>query len=214
MASDTTVFQDHTKFFYNIEDKEILRLSLHEKVEQTKIKTIVEEGIKVSLPPGIPHFYVMEMLEQPEAVARALNYGARLMGGDNMVKLGGLDKNRSDLSQIDNLIIAACGTSYLAGRYGETLMRELGCFKYVQTLIASEITERDMPLSNGGFVSISQSGETMDLLIPFRLAKKAGLQRINVVNKVNSTLARENECGVFLNCGREFSVASTKAFVC
>ena len=54
----------------------------------------------------------------------------------------------------------------------------------------------------------------MDLLIPFRLAKEHGLERINIVNKVNSTLARENKCGCFLNCGREFSVASTKAFVC
>ena len=53
----------------------------------------------------------------------------------------------------------------------------------------------------------------MDLLIPFRLAKKHGLTRINVVNKVMSTLAREESCGVFLNCGRELSVASTKAFV-
>lgn len=54
----------------------------------------------------------------------------------------------------------------------------------------------------------------MDLLIPFRLAAASGQKRINIVNKVNSTLARENDCGVFLNCGREFSVASTKAFVC
>ena len=54
----------------------------------------------------------------------------------------------------------------------------------------------------------------MDLLIPFRLAEKNGQSRINIVNKVNSTLARENDCGIFLNCGREFSVASTKAFVC
>ena len=54
----------------------------------------------------------------------------------------------------------------------------------------------------------------MDLLIPFRLAKDHGLTRINVVNKNNSTLARENHIGVFLHCGREFSVASTKAFVC
>jgi len=53
----------------------------------------------------------------------------------------------------------------------------------------------------------------MDLLIPFRLAKAAGVQRINVVNKVMSTLAREENCGVFLNCGRELSVASTKAFI-
>lgn len=53
----------------------------------------------------------------------------------------------------------------------------------------------------------------MDMLGPFRLAKEMGLQRINVVNKVNSTLARENNCGVFINCGREFSVASTKAYI-
>lgn len=93
-------------------------------------------------------------------------------------------------------------------------MKEMGCFNYVEALLASEVEARDFPKSNGGFLSISQSGETMDLLIPFRLAKEQGLKRINIVNKVNSTLARENHVGVFLNCGREFSVASTKAFVC
>lgn len=112
------------------------------------------------------------------------------------------------------MVIAACGTSHLAGKYGETLMRDLGCFKFVNCMYASEIKARDLPKKNGGFLSISQSGETMDLLIPFRLAGEHNLTRINVVNKVNSTLARENDCGVFLHCGREFSVASTKAFVC
>lgn len=33
VTSDTTVFQDMTKNYYNIEDKEILRLSLKDKVE-------------------------------------------------------------------------------------------------------------------------------------------------------------------------------------
>lgn len=81
----------------------------------------------------------MEMLEQPEAVCRSLNYGARLMGGENMVKLGGLDSKRDKLIEIDNLIIAACGTSNCAGAYGQYLMRDLGCFKYVESVIASEI---------------------------------------------------------------------------
>jgi glucosamine--fructose-6-phosphate aminotransferase (isomerizing) len=54
----------------------------------------------------------------------------------------------------------------------------------------------------------------MDLLIPFRLAKEHGLTRINIVNKNNSTLARENQIGVFLQCGQEFSMVSIKAFVC
>ena len=35
---------------------------------------------------------------------------------------------------------------------------------------------------------------------------------LGVVNKVESTLARNVRCGVFINAGREISVASTKAF--
>ena len=93
-------------------------------------------------------------------------------------------------------------------------MNELGCFTTVTAKTAAEIYKRDFPKTNGGFMSISQSGETMDLLIPFRKALANNMTRINIVNKVNSTLARENECGLFLNCGREFSVASTKAFSC
>ena len=56
----------------------------------------------------------MEMYEQPDSVAKALNYGARLMGGKSMVKLGGLDNNEENLIQIDHLVLAACGTSYYA----------------------------------------------------------------------------------------------------
>lgn len=94
VTSDTTVFQEYTKSYYNIEDKEILRLSLHSRIEQHKIKTIIEEGIQVQLPPGISHYYVMEMMEQSDAVARTLGFGGRLMGGDNMVKLGGLENDK------------------------------------------------------------------------------------------------------------------------
>lgn len=128
---------------------------MNDKVEQHKIKTIKEEGIQVTLPPGIDHYYVMEMLDTPEAVARSLNYGARLMGGENMVKLGGLDGKKSNLKDIEYMIIAACGTSHKAGKYGEFLMRELGCFRSINTINASEIKARDFPKSNGGFISIS-----------------------------------------------------------
>ena len=111
--------------------------------------------------------------------------------------------------------MAACGTSHFATKYVEVLIRKLGCFDFVDCKIASEITEQDLLFKQPertALLCVSQSGETMDLLIPFRLAKELGLTRINVVNKVNSTLARENDCGVFINCGRELSVASTKAY--
>ena len=72
-----------------------------------------------------------------------------------MVKLGGLDSNREELLQIESLIIGACGTSLNAGNYGMHLLRELGCFRTIQALGASEINKRDFPKSKGGFLSIS-----------------------------------------------------------
>ncbi|CDW89005.1 glucosamine-fructose-6-phosphate aminotransferase [Stylonychia lemnae] len=213
VASDTTVFQDYTKHYYNIDDKEIIKISIQQQVERHKLREIKEELIKIKKPPGIDHFYVMEMLDQPNAVCKALNYGARFISGEPMVKLGGLEQHEEKLASVQNLIIAACGTSFYAGQYAEYLMRELNIFQYVEAKIASEITDIDLNIKNGGFLSVSQSGETMDLLIPFRRAKEFDLARLNVVNKVMSTLAREESCGVFLNCGRELSVASTKAFI-
>ena len=38
------------------------------------------------------------------------------------------------------------------------------------------------------------------------------IETIGVVNVVDSLIAREVDCGVYLNCGKEYGVASTKAF--
>ena len=51
------------------------------------------------------------------------------------------------------------------------------------------------------------------MLTPFRMGGKLGMKRFNIVNNVESTLAREAKCGVFLNAGKETSIASTKAFL-
>ena len=59
-------------------------------VESIKLKEITEEIVKVKKPPGIDHFYIMEILDQPNAICKALNYGARFLSGES-VKLGGLE---------------------------------------------------------------------------------------------------------------------------
>lgn len=43
VTSDTTVFQDYTKQYYNIEDKEIIKISLGDTVEKHKLREIKEE---------------------------------------------------------------------------------------------------------------------------------------------------------------------------
>ncbi len=97
----------------------------------------------------------MEMMDQPNAICKALNYGARFKEG-GLVKLGGLESNEEELIAIENLIIGACGTSFYAGQYAEYLMREMQCFEFVQAKIASEITQGDLSgIKNGGFLSVS-----------------------------------------------------------
>lgn len=63
MASDTTVFQDYTKQYYNIDDKEIIKISLKDKVESRRLQEVREERVQVKKPEGIDHYYVMEMLD-------------------------------------------------------------------------------------------------------------------------------------------------------
>lgn len=55
------------------------------------------------------------------------------------MKLGGLDQDEAELINIENIIVAACGTSYYASLYGSYLMREFGCFQTIDVRIASEI---------------------------------------------------------------------------
>ncbi len=77
---------------------------------------------------------------------KCLGYGGRLKGTEpGMVKLGGLDGDEQALINIENLLIAACGTSYYASNYGSQLMREFGCFQTVEVKIASEIFSSDFP---------------------------------------------------------------------
>src|SRR6185503_18133683 len=56
------------------------------------------------------------------------------------------------------------------------------------------------------------SGETADTLGALREAKEKGALALGVINVVGSTIARESDGGVYLHCGPEIGVASTKAF--
>ena len=75
-----------------------------------------------------------------------------------MVRLGGLEAKAERLLEVDNLILAACGTSHYATIYAEHIMKELGCFSFIRCIRASEITEDDLRFKNpssAGFLSVS-----------------------------------------------------------
>lgn len=219
VASDVACFQNHTSEYFDVEERRVVTLQVNEdgstSYDQRKEVSKIEhfEPVELKPQPGYSSFLEQEIFEQAEAVARTLNYGARITSR-NDPKLGGLDSHQLELKGIDNLVIAACGTSHHAGLFGSYLMRELETFNTVQNFIGSEIKPEMFPQNNPGLMSISQSGETADLKFAIKEAQTKGIKCFNIVNKVESNIAKMTQCGVFINAGRENSVASTKAFTC
>lgn len=163
-------------------------------------------------PDPYPHWTIKEIYEQVETSLRAMGMGSRVVD-EKTVRLGGLSSHKNNLVDINHLILLGCGTSYYAGLHCLEVFKEISGFDTVQIFDGAEFTKYDVPKSGKtGLVLLSQSGETKDLHRAVELGKDIGLFMIGVINVVDSLIAREVHCGVYLNAGREVGVASTKAF--
>ena len=65
---------------------------------------------------------------------------------------------------------------------------------------------------NSTLIAISQSGESADVLDAVNIAKKVNCKIISIVNSLTSSLARESDIVIGMNCGPEIGVAATKSF--
>jgi len=212
IASEPAAFSMATRDFISLQNGEMAFVRADGSgLDLTRVEKAEEDAVAAS-PDPYPHWTIKEILEQPDAVSRTLNHGARLKG-EAGAKLGGLETREDELMGIHHLVIAACGTSYHAGLYGALAMRAMHSFETVQVVDASEITAHHFPQKGGGLLVISQSGETKDVHRAITLAENLGIPTFSVVNAVGSLIARSTKCGVYLNAGREHAVASTKAFV-
>jgi glucosamine--fructose-6-phosphate aminotransferase (isomerizing) len=159
---------------------------------------------------GFAHFMLKEIFEQPQTVENTMR--GRLILEDGTAKLGGLNLSQEDLLRIDNIIITACGTSWHSALIGELLIEELARIP-VEVEYASEFRYRNPIVTDRTLcIVMSQSGETADTLAAMREAKRRGARTLGFVNVVGSTIAREDDGGVYLHAGPEIGVASTKAF--
>jgi glucosamine--fructose-6-phosphate aminotransferase (isomerizing) len=158
------------------------------------------------------HWTLKEINEQPDVILNSINKGGRIKNTSE-VKLGGLEQHIDSFKNIDNIIILGCGTSYFAGLYGMYFFKQLCQFNTVQVFDGAEFNEQDIPIiGNTVFILVSQSGETKDLHRCIEIAKNNNITTIGIINVVDSLIAREVDCGIYCNAGKEVGVASTKAF--
>ena len=158
------------------------------------------------------HWTLKEIYEQKESTLRAISFGGRIISNES-VKLGGLELKREQLLEIENIILLGCGTSYNACLLGVHYLKDLCNFNTVQVFDGAEFNINDVPKKGKtALILLSQSGETKDLHRCIHIAKSHNLFTIAIVNVVDSLIAREVDCGCYLNAGKEVAVASTKSF--
>jgi glucosamine--fructose-6-phosphate aminotransferase (isomerizing) len=163
-------------------------------------------------PEPFKHWTIKEIFEQHDTIFNTINRGGRIKN-NNEVKLGGLEEHMSTLKNINNIVLLGCGTSYHAGLYGMHYLKSLCNFNSVQVFDGAEFNNNDIPkIGNTACILISQSGETKDLHRCIEIAKNNNIITIGIINVVDSLIAREVDCGIYCNAGREMGVASTKAF--
>ena len=169
--------------------------------------------VKSELTPSpYEHWTLKEIYEQPDVILHTINKGGRIKN-QTEVKLGGLEEHSELLKSINNIIILGCGTSYFSGLYGMSYLKKICNFNTVQVLDGAELNNYDIPkIGNTAFILISQSGETKDLHRCIEIAKNNNILTIGIINVVDSLIAREVDCGIYCNAGKEVGVASTKAF--
>jgi glucosamine--fructose-6-phosphate aminotransferase (isomerizing) len=159
---------------------------------------------------GFKHFMLKEIHEQPRAVIDTMRGRVSMERGEVVFDVEG--PTMQALAAVPRVHLSACGTSWHAALVGRYLLARLARIP-VEVHLASEF-DRTVAIANPGdlFVSISQSGETLDTLRAQREAREVGMKVLAVCNVVSSSVARSADWIVYTHAGPEISVASTKAF--
>ena len=215
LASDVTAIIKHTRDVAYMEDGEVAVLTregievydaLEQKVEKKHFT--IDWEVSAAEKGGYQHFMLKEIMEQPEALRRAISPRIK----DGRVIFDDLKLSVEKMREFTRIFIVACGSSYHVGMIGKYNLEHL-LRRNVEVVLASEFRYSDPIVDDKSLVIvISQSGETLDTMAALREAKKRGGYILSIVNVVGSSIARESDDVLYTWAGPEIAVATTKAY--
>lgn len=183
--------QDNVKY-YNSEGKEITK---EVKEYAGTIDSISKNGYE--------HFMLKEINEESEVVKNILN----LYTKNNKIK------DIYNIKKYKNIDIVACGSASFAGQIGKYYIEKYANIK-TEVYYASEYRyQKNFFTKDTLVILISQSGETADTLAALKLAKENGINTLAIVNRRDSSIAREADSVIYTEAGIEVAVATTKAYL-
>ena len=212
IASDVTALVKYTRDVVYMEDGEVailgrdgIQIFNAMELPIEKEHHHIDWEISAAEKGGYEHFMLKEIMEEPEALRRAIL--PRIKDGE--VVFDGL---QLDISCYDSIKIIACGSSYHVGMVGKYNLEKLVRIP-VEVVLASEFRYCDPIIDSRTLVVvISQSGETLDTMAALREAKSLGARIVSIVNVVGSSIARESDDVLYTWAGPEIAVATTKAY--
>ena len=215
LASDVTAIIKHTRDVAYMEDGEVAVLTregievydaLEQKVEKKHFT--IDWEVSAAEKGGYQHFMLKEIMEQPEALRRAISPRIK----DGRVIFDDLKLPVEKMREFTRIFIVACGSSYHVGMISKYNLEHL-LRRNVEVVLASEFRYSDPIVDDKSLVIvISQSGETLDTMAALREAKKRGGYILSIVNVVGSSIARESDDVLYTWAGPEIAVATTKAY--
>ncbi|RMW38369.1 MAG: glutamine--fructose-6-phosphate transaminase (isomerizing) [Nitrosopumilus sp.] len=147
------------------------------------------------------HFTLKEIYEQPETILKA---------GEKTVSE--IEQTTDYIRHAKNIYITGSGTSYNSALIAKQILSKYVKIK-AEPIMSSEIQfDPNIIEENSILIAMSQSGESADVLEAVKIAKNANCKIIAIVNLLTSSLAREADVVIGLNCGPEIGVAATKSF--
>lgn len=183
--------QDNIKY-YNSEGKEITK---EVKEYAGTIDSISKNGYD--------HFMLKEINEESEVVKNILN----LYTKNNKIK------DIYNIKKYKNIDIVACGSASFAGQIGKYYIEKYANIK-TEVYYASEYRyQKNFFTKDTLVILISQSGETADTLAALKLAKENSINTLAIVNRRDSSIAREADSVIYTEAGIEVAVATTKAYL-
>ena len=216
LASDAASIVEYTDKIVYVNDGEVVVMDRNHPL---KIVTLDNQESKIDIKKlqlsisqlekgGYPHFMLKEIMEQPEALRRAISPRIK----DGRVIFDDLKLPVEKMREFTRIFIVACGSSYHVGMIGKYNLEHL-LRRNVEVVLASEFRYSDPIVDDKSLVIvISQSGETLDTMAALREAKKRGGYILSIVNVVGSSIARESDDVLYTWAGPEIAVATTKAY--
>ena len=216
IASDMSALIPVAKKYMVLEDGDHAKITEHSiEIYNSQGQPVEREVLTSTLSDdetalnGYAHYMKKEIHEQTRAITETLE--GRL-GADSVLELPFGENAREIFDKTKELKIIACGTSYYAASVARYWFENFGIRCDVE--IASEYRNRNHVVDDGTlFVTISQSGETLDTMAALEIAKTLGYSNtLCICNTPESSLVRASDITIFTHAGREIGVASTKAF--